>query len=177
MKKASCLLLSLLLLLLGCTSSATEDFGDIPDGVIPIEKLPQEYTSDMAYENGDYVVYHHGKIRNKDLMIEFLENVDKGENAFIRTVKFTIEGDPIIHDFSYNDGKYRVTIDTTRDKYASPDSREIKSKEFKYLEIFEANGYSYLVVTDSEDFKKPDFDYFSGEHGVVFVYNYSLSDE
>ena len=177
MKKTSFLLLSLFLLLFGCTSSATEDFGITPEGIIPINKLPQEYSSDVAYENGDYIVDFHGKIRNKDLMIGFLEDVENGEEAFIRTVKYTIEGDPIIHDFYHNDGKYRVTIDTTRDKYASPDSKEIKSKEYNHLEIFEANGYSYLVVTDSKNLKNPDFDYFSGDDGVVFVYNYSLREE
>ena len=180
MKKASCLLLCLLLLLLlllGCTSSATEDFGDIPEGVIPIDQLPQEYSLDMARDNGDYIVDLHGKISNKSVMADFLENVENGEDAFIRTVKYTIEGDPIIHDFSYNEGKYRVTIDKTRDKYTSSDSRIIESREYKYLKIFEANGYSYLVVADTQNFDDPDFDYFSGDHGVVFVYDYSLSNE
>lgn len=163
MKKLSVFIFILLFILSGCSKTPVEQFGKIP-----ISKLPKEYLPDTAIENGDYVNLH-GEISNENVMADFLEKVDKNEEAFMRTVQYTIEGDPLINDFYYDKNKFTVTTDNTRDAWGG--SYAIReTKEFKYLKthsiIDPVNGeYIYTVVTNLENFD--DMIYFPGENTVI----------
>ena len=166
MKKLFILIFILMLVLSGCSKTPAEQFGKIP-----ISKLPKEYLPDTAIENGDYVNLH-GKISNENIMIDFLEKVDKNEEAFIRTVQYTIEGDPIISDFYYDKSKFTVITDNTRDAFGG-NNKKRETKEFKYLKthsiIDPVNGeYIYTVATNSENFD--DMIYFPGENTVILKY-------
>lgn len=115
-------------------------------GKIPINELPKKYPSDIAEKNGDYMDIH-GVIFNGHLFDDFFEKVEKNEEAYLRKVSYTVEGDPIIHDFYYDTAKFNVTIDTTRDKFGP---QAIEEVTFKYLQIFDMNGYLYFMVTNLE---------------------------
>ncbi len=128
---------------------------------IKIESLPKDYTSDMAIKNGDYVDVH-GNISNENVMNEFLEKISKNQSAFLRKVQFTIEGDPIITDFLYNNGVFTVISDTTRDKFGSG---EITTKNYKNLTLYDDGQNKYYFVTNLEKITKADFD--SGFDGVI----------
>jgi hypothetical protein len=93
MKKISLLLSILLFILLGCTSNTINK----PAG-IPLEELPSHYPPEMAEKNGDYVELFR-KTLNASAMDTFLKRVGNEEEAFIRVVRYTTEGDPIIYDF------------------------------------------------------------------------------
>lgn len=77
---------------------------------------PAEYPSDTAIANGDYVNLH-GEIYNADVMDAFLTKVAALEEAAIRTVEYTVEGDAILKDVSYDGSVFSVTVDTTRDAF------------------------------------------------------------
>lgn len=111
---------------------------------IGLSQLPKDYPSDLAKENGDYVDIH-GEIFNEEAMTEFLKDVDNSKTAYIRTVAYTIEGDPIITDFSYNGEKFMAQIDNTRDKYGKS---QIVEKEFNNLITYESDNRLYYVITD-----------------------------
>lgn len=64
-------------------------------------KLPENYTMEMAIENGD-VIELHGNVTNVDKLEKFIEDVNKGKKAFVRTLRYIIEGDPIIYIVYYN---------------------------------------------------------------------------
>lgn len=79
-------------------------------------ELTAEYPSDTAIANGDYVNLH-GEIYNADVMDAFLTKVAALEEAAIRTVEYTVEGDAILKDVSYDGSVFAVTVDTTRDAF------------------------------------------------------------
>lgn len=79
---------------------------------------PEKYTLEMAIANGDYVNCH-GEIYNSNAMDTFLAKVAVPEEAAIRTVQFTVEGDPILTDISYDGTLFTVTEDTTQDAFGN----------------------------------------------------------
>lgn len=166
MKKLIVLLSIFIFILAGCSEKPiSEKFGKIP-----IEEIPDKYVPDTAVENGDYVNLH-GQISNEDIMTDFLEKVDKNKEAFIRTVQYTIEGDPIINDFYFDGNKFTVTTDNTRDAFGGSDKKR-ETKEYKYLKthsiIDSVNGeYVYLVVTNTKNLD--DFNYFPDENTIILM--------
>ena len=121
-----------------------ESWQQAEEQYIGLSQLPKDYPPDLAKENGDYVDIH-GDIFNEEAMTEFLKDVDNNKNAYIRTVAYTIEGDPIITDFSYNGETFMAQIDNTRDKYGKP---QIVEKEFDNLITYESDNRLYYVITD-----------------------------
>jgi Domain of unknown function (DUF4362) len=65
------------------------------------------------------VVDSHRKITNYDKFMQFVNNINlgKGKNEKIRVVRYTNEGDPLLHDLIYDGKKIISTIDTTRDEF------------------------------------------------------------
>lgn len=145
MKNLSILIFALLFIFSGCISNTITDKSD----KIPLEELPEFYTSEMAINNGDYVELPIGKIVNENVMADFLEKAEKNEEAYMRKVAYTVEGGALIYDFYYDNGEFNVIFDNTRDKYGG--TRTIEEKTFKYLTTFESiSGTLYLVVANKE---------------------------
>lgn len=144
MKKQALILIlaAILVLSLGCSSAPTA--------------LPEVYPIEMAAENGDYVDVH-GSIYNEDVLTDFLEKADRGEDAFIRIVVYTVEGDPIIKEVSHTKDDFAVTIDNTRDQFGEP---KIKANTYQNLLVYqdEESGLEYIVVTDLSELTKEQFD-------------------
>ncbi|WP_051475755.1 DUF4362 domain-containing protein [Bacillus sp. J37] len=63
------------------------------------------------------VVDTHGEITNLEKFMKFVENVNQGEEDNIRIVRYTTEGDPILHDLEYDGEMITSTTDTTRDEF------------------------------------------------------------
>ncbi len=63
-------------------------------------------------------------------------NITKKENAFIRVVQSTVEGDIFIIDVLYEarNNKIHLVKDDTRDKFSAQEDRTIKYKTYKKLE-------------------------------------------
>ena len=167
MKKLFILIFIFLFILTGCSKTPAEQFGKTH-----INELPKEYISDIAIENGDYVNLH-GIISNENIMIDFLEKVDKNEEAFIRTVQYTIEGDPVINDFYYDKNIFTVTTDNTRDAFGGNNTKR-ETKKYKYFKTYSSidtvNGeYIYLVVTNLEILDN--MIYFPDENTVILKYD------
>ena len=144
--KAICILMLLITLLFTACSSQMPTPTQTP---IPIEKLPVDYTVEMAKNNGDFI-NKFGQNINENVMNDFIKKVSKKERAFVRTVNITDEGDPVIIDFLYLNDKFIVTLDATRDGYASETSRKIITYERKNLIVTENNGRKFYIVTNLE---------------------------
>lgn len=183
MKKFVLLLISILILLSGCgskvqpigqeiqkpteqvmqkptafaettpTVSAREQTENIKQ-VIPLKDLPKDYPIESAIANGDYVRSCDG-ITNNDAMEDFIKKVSNKENASIRTVLYTDEGDPLITDFLYEDSSFKVTYDATRDKFGG--ISEITTKTFKNLATYQTNGKLVYFISDLDKISAEDF--------------------
>lgn len=100
-----------------------------PHFAIALTKLPKRYTPETAAANGDYVDVQ-GSISNAEKLAAFLTAARDGKDAAIRTVKYTVEGDPIISDVIFEDGSFTVWEDATRDKFGE---REITRADYLHM--------------------------------------------
>ena len=99
--------------------------------------LPADYNEEDAIADGIYVNIHGSEVYNQDTVDSFYANAFAGLAAFMRTMEYTIEGDPIIIDYSFDGNLYTVTTDASRDKFAGADSEKITTATFKYLVLFD----------------------------------------
>ncbi len=118
----------------------TENKENIPEQAL--EELPQEYSMEQAIQDGCFVITYQG-LYNVEKMEQFIENTKiEAPNRIankIRIMQYTVEGDPIITELSYQiqketylfSGKevprtnYEVKKDFTRDKFAAEEDRKI----------------------------------------------------
>ncbi|RBW69849.1 DUF4362 domain-containing protein [Bacillus taeanensis] len=63
------------------------------------------------------IISMHGNVENLEALDEFIEEVNNNHPSSIRIVKYTIEGDPIYHELTYEKEKIQFQLDTTKDGY------------------------------------------------------------
>lgn len=112
---------------------------DLQTDYVDLKKLPVNYSEDMALQDG-VVINSLWEVLNTEYLYQFLEMYSQGEDAMVRVMCYTIEGDPIITDISYNNEIITMTVDSSRDKFSSDD--KFYTKGFKYL--VEKDGLLYL---------------------------------
>ncbi|HWP79155.1 MAG TPA: DUF4362 domain-containing protein [Candidatus Acidoferrum sp.] len=148
----------------------TDDFGATWESVatrpakalLPLSELPADYGADAddGISEGVYVsvfTREGTQVFNQELMDAFYAKAFIGLPAFVRTMSYTVEGDPIIIDYSYDGEVFTVTMDATRDKFGT---REITSRAYKYLVLHErAQGTHksiYYLSSDENIYVKTD---------------------
>ena len=87
-----------------------------------IEELPSDYQMEQAIKDG-CVVITSNEVFNKSRLDSFITNTNANSKSrqsdYIRVVKYTIEGAPVITDLEYKAGEgYKLTTDNTRDGYS-----------------------------------------------------------
>lgn len=85
-------------------------------------------------KNNADVVDIHGNVSNLYKMDDFVKSVKEKENASIRISHYTIEGDPIYHNIKYQDGKFELQYDTTRDKFGTGEVTTYSCENFEKTE-------------------------------------------
>ncbi|RKN62900.1 DUF4362 domain-containing protein [Paenibacillus ginsengarvi] len=90
----------------------------------PFMELPQEYPRELARLNGDIVYVSQKLAYNEEQLANFIKNVKANVKDWIRIVRYTPEGDPIIQTVSYDSGKFKYVVDATRDKFGGDPVRE-----------------------------------------------------
>jgi hypothetical protein len=87
------------------------------------------------------IVDSHGDITNIEKFMKFVENVNQGREDKIRVVRYTIEGDPILHDLEYDGEIITSTTDTTRDEYGNGSVSTATCKSINVKETAETTDY------------------------------------
>lgn len=90
---------------------------DIDTSMMKIELIPDGYTIDEAVEAG-YFVAKDGVYYNKESYDTFSNDINNGNDGVLRIVTFTQDGDMIITDLHYENKKFKVVRDATRDRYS-----------------------------------------------------------
>lgn len=112
-------------------------------------ELPEKYSSEMAKANGD-IVRTYAEAFNVDKLESFISNVDNNLNDYVRIVNYTVEGDAIITELSYDWGNITAVVDATRDKFAAPENRNKKQFTIsKVVKTVEAERVVYTAKTAS----------------------------
>jgi hypothetical protein len=105
-----------------------------------IKNLEQNNIPDYTPASED-VIDMHGEIENKERFREFLNNVEKGKEDSIRVVKYTEEGDPILHDLEYDGEVIKSTTDTRRDKFGEGSLINTTCTSIEVVETTERTDY------------------------------------
>ncbi len=88
------------------------------------------------------IVDMHGEITNLDTFFTFLENVSDGKKDKIRVVRYTEEGDPMLHDLEYDGKSIISTTDTRRDTYGSGEITTVSCESVATEETAERTDYT-----------------------------------
>ena len=89
----------------------------VAEGYKNIKELPEDYSKEQAQQDNCFVI--GAMVHNDNLYSEFMNKYNKKENAFIRVVQSTAEGDIFIIDVLYEakNNKIHLVKDDTRDKF------------------------------------------------------------
>ncbi|WP_096153612.1 MULTISPECIES: DUF4362 domain-containing protein [Bacillus] len=112
MKKIFVFIGTLLFILSGCQSN------EIIQSNEPSNNTRQDNIPKYVQSSED-IVDMHGDITNIDKFLTFLENVNLGVKDKVRVVRYTEEGDPMLHDLEHDGEIILSTTDTRRDTFGS----------------------------------------------------------
>jgi hypothetical protein len=145
----------------GCTFIKTSD-------------VPTNNAETFKSTNND-VIETHGSIENIERLNAFVKNTQSNKKDQIRLIRYTIEGDPILHVLDYNGTNLNFTLDTTRDKYGNGgvevfSCKNIEKKETNTETAYILNGCSDSSIKDlltiSHNVDKEDYFAFKLKYGI-----------
>ncbi|MBW4081514.1 DUF4362 domain-containing protein [Paenibacillus sp. S150] len=80
------------------------------------------YGPGEAAKRGD-IVDHYGNFTNLERLDTFLENVQKQNKDRVRVTQYTIEGDPIFHNLTYDGTDIKYKFDNSQDAFGRTEIR------------------------------------------------------
>lgn len=103
------------------------------------------FISGCSYTPSDEdIVDTHSEITNVEKFRAFIKNVNEGQKDEIRVVRYTIEGDPMLHDLKYDGKQISSTTDSTRDEFGSG---EISTATCQSIDVIETSaGTEYRLA-------------------------------
>lgn len=115
-----------------------------------IRSLPENYSMEQAQNDNCFII--GAMVHNDNLYTEFMNNYNKKENAFIRVVQSTVEGDTIVIDVLYEaiNNKIHLVRDYTRDEFSSLEDRTIKYNTYEKTGVWKYQNSEYWVVYNGE---------------------------
>jgi len=115
-----------------------------------IRSLSQNYSKEQAQNDNCFII--GAMVHNDNLYSDFMSNYKNKENAFIRVVQSTIEGDIFIIDVLYEarNNKIHLVRDYTRDEFSSLEDRTIKYNTYEKTGVWKYQNSEYWVVYNGE---------------------------
>lgn len=115
-----------------------------------IRTLTKNYSKEQAQKDNCFII--GAMVHNDNLYSEFMNKYNKKENAFIRVVQSTDEGDIFIIDVLYEakNDKIHLVKDNTRDKFSEQEDRVIKYKTYEKTGVWSYKNFEYWVAYDGE---------------------------
>ncbi len=77
------------------------------------------YDSERAEKNGD-IVQTYGRVIHMETWTDFIQNVDSGRSDSVQFTGYTIEGDPIFDNLSYDGSHIYYAHDNSHDSFGLP---------------------------------------------------------
>lgn len=115
-----------------------------------LRTLPENYSKEQAQKDNCFII--GAMVHNDHLHSEFMDKYNKKENAFIRVVQSTVEGDLFIIDVLYEarNNKIHLVKDNTRDKFSAQEDRTITYKTYEKTGVWNYQNLQYWVVYNGE---------------------------
>lgn len=145
----------------------------ITSGYKDIRTLPENYSKEQAQKDNCFII--GAMVHNDNLYSEFMDKYTKKENAFIRVVQSTVEGDIFIIDVLYEvkNNKIHLVKDDTRDKFSAQEDRTIKYKTYEKTGVWNYQNSQYWVAYNGElpDGDKAEYSINSDELFIIAAIN------
>ncbi|WP_051348741.1 DUF4362 domain-containing protein [Peribacillus kribbensis] len=87
------------------------------------------------------IVDAHGEIENLHALDDFVADVNENKRKEVRLVRYTTEGDPILHDLDFDGNSIKLLIDSTYDQYGGG-KETYKCKGISHMEGAAAITYT-----------------------------------
>lgn len=115
-----------------------------------LRTLPENYSKEQAQKDNCFII--GAMVHNDNLYNEFMDKYNKKENAFIRVVQSTVEGDIFIIDVLYEakNNKIHLVKDDTRDKFSAKEDRNIKYNTYEKTGVWNYQDLQYWVAYNGE---------------------------
>ena len=115
-----------------------------------LRTLPENYSKEQAQKDNCFII--GAMVHNDNLYNEFMEKYNKKENAFIRVVQSTVEGDSFMIDVLYEarNNKIHIVKDNTRDKFSAQEDRKIEYKMYEKTGVWNYQNSQYWVAYNKE---------------------------
>ena len=115
-----------------------------------LRTLPENYSKEQAQKDNCFII--GAMVHNNNLYSEFMDKYNKKEDAFIRVVQSTVEGDIFIIDVLYEakNNKIHLVKDDTRDKFSAQEDRTIKYKTYEKTGVWNYGNSQYWVAYNGE---------------------------
>ncbi|KGX91526.1 DUF4362 domain-containing protein [Pontibacillus marinus] len=119
--------------------------------------------SDNNPLNAD-VTAMHNRHEGLEYMNAYVKNYKTLKD--LRLIRYTIEGDPIIYDVSYDEGLFSLTVDTTRDQFGNGSVETFQCQEINKNESLNETKY-YLTQCDNHNANGDQFELLKVWHNVL----------
>lgn len=119
---------------------------DITKEYLDIRNLPYNYDYKKALADKVYVNNYTG-VYNEEIIEKFYESYKNNQECFMRLMKYTIEGDPIIVDVLFDKNKIYIVNDSRRDNFSS--EKNITFKIFSKFGVEKDKDKYYWICYNS----------------------------
>ena len=144
MKKIIYILLFMLIFAIAACSTNDSDSNSTSSNGEPLSAVKDSTKPYVKGVKNVDVLNTHGSIEGLERMQSFYDNLKNGIPSNLRIVHYTIEGDPIVTDLTYNGESLEVKDDTTRDAFGSGEIRTNSCSNM--IEEVTPTNTSYIAV-------------------------------
>jgi hypothetical protein len=155
-KRLTSILVSVLMILSACGTSPT------------VKEEEGQSGNNSNSEEKSEIINMHGNVSNLNRLDLFVENVAAKKSDEIKITHYTIEGDPIYDEVTFDGKQLTISNDNTEDKFGS---REIFTYTCKDMIKNESDTKLEYLLTDCES---PDGN--SGNHPIISL-EYNLAEQ
>ena len=130
MNEAAAVLL-LTVSLTGCTPADSAASSALPASIrVPAWSNSSDTTGDKITDCGIYEWKNSAEMPDETAIRSFLGLCQKDMPARVCIMRYTIEGDPIAYDVSFDGSAYTCTVDTTADRFGA---QGVSTRTWNYL--------------------------------------------
>ena len=157
----------------GVAETPKEECEEVGEQAAARKKL-EDYSND--YEelcNGDAFVVTHGKVTaGYDKWERFVNAYERGEEALVDVIRFTVEGDAIIIRVWYENGVFHILEDSTRDAWGVGDYAEYTFEGMNVIKS--SDGRVQVIFADAVIYDMESVNY--EETPLYFLVEYRIKE-
>lgn len=127
-----------------------------------LKAYPNELDEEVLYDM--YVCAHGSVVSGQKVWDVFYESVNAGENAQVEIMEYTVEGDPIITSIHYENDRFYIVVDSSRDTFGG--NEKYTSYVYDYWKVIDEPQEDGFVLR-TVHFANAPLDVFDSEEDIV----------